>query len=199
MTNQNGREKWLMEMETIWEGGEAARQLWREMLLAQAENPNDPHDLEYYEDLAEVMTVAYRMENGVDFVPIEIGDDEFSVRTPEESVFVAWIRHLMSKGLGFEQAFDKAREITMEEDPNLDHIVYELCDGDKFVVDMWRAQLEDQGMDPLKAQEKAEDIVKILIQQHFAKDADWFDEFDKELCDQIHQKLASARASVASA
>lgn len=185
-------------VQTIWEGGEAARQLWRDMLLPQADEPNNPHDREYYEDLAEVLTVVHSMQNGIPVSHIEIGGYEFWINSHEEAVFVAWIKQLMSKGLDFKQAFDRALQITIENDPNLDHIVFELGEGKNFRVYMWQAQLEDQGIETLEAQQKAHEIVRILCQQHFAKDEDWFDEFDKEICDSIHRKLESARAMSAS-
>lgn len=196
--NVTAAEKWRKDMEIILEGGEAARQLWRDTLIPLADNPDDPHDREYYEDLAEVLTVAHRMKDGEPFIPIEIGYDEFFIGSVVESVFVAWIKRLMAKGLHFGRALDRAIQITIEEDPNLDHIVYELGEGDGFTVAMWRAQLKDQGIDPLEAQEKAEGIVRMLRQQYFAKDEDWFDEWEKARCDAIHKELAAARAAAAS-
>ncbi len=196
MTNK--KEYTVEDLFNAWGQPEKIREILRESFLPHAEDPDDPHDQAYYEDLVEVSVEFHRDIRDPLYFAVEIEGERYEAKNEYEFGFLAWIRQLMKRGLNFEQAFVKAREIARE-DPDLDHIDYELQDEDKYDVEEWIERLTEHGIGYEKALPMAEDIVKVLQQQYWVQGEEWFEDFEVETSISLLQKIDAVRASQASA
>jgi hypothetical protein len=180
------------DLATSWGNPQKAQRALSEIFLPQANDPNNSHDREYYQDLAEITSEHFRDWDDPLYYKIVIAGREYDCSTPEEISFLGWIRQLMKRGLEFEAAFLKAKDI-MRQDPQLANIVYELDESDRYDLEEWTERLADNGIPQDKIGAMAENIVCTLRQQYLAMDQDWFDEDEKQKSKELLERLRDPR------
>lgn len=178
-----------------------ARKILSEALLPRGDDPNYPHTREYYEDFVEVLVECVRTDRDPLYGAILIGGVPFEWETTQEMQFLTWIRQLVKRGRNFEEAFEEARQLILElTDVRHDQVVYDLEEDDHILVRVWQERLTERGIELKKAQQMADDIVR-LLQQIYLVEADeafveeFFSEYERELRQVLLERLDSQTGS----
>lgn len=164
-----------------------AGELFRQVMLAKADDPDDPHDRDYYEDCCEVYAGMCNFPNGFLRLPITIGRRRCDADNPNEYELFAWIYYSMKRGLDLTDAVKRAIESILV-GAELKRLVYEPDPADYSAAEEWCDDLTAEGVPPHVAETLALDIVRVLQQLEWLERDEFFGIDDFERAQEIRER-----------